>query len=407
MKHTYLLAFLFSLIQIIGFSQSDSTKTKHKYTKSILGAYQAGRVLPTNEFVKGDNAAGKPIDYYQSFSLKYGIDTDGSKYWEQLYKYPTWGFGIYGANFFNSEELGTPSSIYTFFRAPFIKRRKWSFNYRAMFGFSYNWKPFDPNVNPFNYAIGSYNTVFVDAGISLGYDLTDRIDVNLGGSFTHFSNGATRVPNMGINLMSPFVELKYSFKDRPKPIKQPEQEYKKNWEYVALIALSRKQLAFDTSETTNEFVPQTYDIITFSTGVNYQVNHLVKFGAGIDFGYDEAHNSYVTYKDGVVIPMNAGTGNKFALGIYPSFELVINKVSVVVQPGWYIWREENQIPEYTPENGAISPTQVSNLSYQRIGLKYHIIKDRVFVGFNVRAFNFSIADYLEWNFGYRIKWRKE
>jgi hypothetical protein len=47
----------------------------------------------------------------------------------------------------------------------------------------------------------------------------------------------------------------------------------------------------------------------------------------------------------------------------------------------------------------------SGNSYQRIGLKYHIFEN-IFAGINVRAYDFSIADYIEWNIGYRIKWQK-
>lgn len=401
--------FIFTSVQVFAFELgSDSTDTKKRQAKSLKLMYQAGNVLPTNEFLKGDNAAGKPINYFQGIALDYSIETDGSQYWQQLYKNPSWGFGIYGCNFFNDDELGTPTSIYTHFSAPFIRKNKFTFNYRAKFGFTYNWKPFDPEFNPYNYAIGSYNTVFVDAGLSLGYDLGERFNLALGYSFTHFSNGATRVPNMGINMLAPFLELKYYVTPKPKIITQDKIEYDKNWELILLSAFSGKQLAYDTSgiDSITQFVPQNYTIITISANLAYQINHLVKFGAGLDFGYDEAYNSYITYKDGVVTPQNAGNGSKIYIGIYPSFELVINKVSVVVQPGWYLYRDDPSIPPSTDDNYVIQPNHKPANSYQRIGLKYHILND-LFVGFNVRAFNFSIADYLEWNIGYRFKYNKK
>jgi len=31
----------------------------------------------------------------------------------------------------------------------------------------------------------------------------------------------------------------------------------------------------------------------------------------------------------------------------------------------------------------------------------------VFAGINIRAYDFSVADYIEWNIGYRIKWKKK
>ncbi|MAE08380.1 MAG: hypothetical protein CL661_06425 [Bacteroidetes bacterium] len=226
-----------------------------------------------------------------------------------------------------------------------------------------------------------------------------------GFTFTHFSNGATRVPNMGINLVAPRVGIKYQFKSRTEFIINEIPKYSYKWEYIALIAGSSKQLGFmvdDNLDTT--YVAETYGIFTFSTGVNRQISYKVKFGAGLDFSYDGSYNSYISYENNkTTARLNAGNGNKLAIGAYGSFELVVNKLSVVIQPGWYIYREEWKVPE-TASEGISIPRRKPGGSYQRIGLKYHILNN-VFAGINVRAYNFSIADYIEWNIGYRIMWK--
>ena len=104
-----------------------------------------------------------------------------------------------------------------------------------------------------------------------------------GFTFTHFSNGATRVPNMGINLVAPRVGIKYQFKSRKEFIINEIPTYSYKWEYIALIAGSSKQLGFmvdDNLDTT--YVAETYGIFTFSTGVNRQISYKVKFGAGLE-----------------------------------------------------------------------------------------------------------------------------
>ncbi|MEN8251945.1 MAG: hypothetical protein ABFS32_23695 [Bacteroidota bacterium] len=77
---------------------------------------------------------------------------------------------------------------------------------------------------------------------------------------------------------------------------------------------------------------------------------------------------------------------------------------MVIQPGWYLYREAWKIPD-SPSEGISIPRRKPGSSYQRVGLKYHMFKD-VFVGINIRAYDFSIADFIEWNIGYRIEWRK-
>ncbi len=386
---------------------SDSlTVKKNRHVKSLRFFYQAGRVLPTNGFLEGDNKKGEPIDYYQSASLQYGIETDGRKLWQQIYGYPTWGFGFYGVNFFDSDELGTPSAIYAFINAPLIKRfKRWSINYEVGFGLTYDWKPFDQETNPYQYAIGSSNTVFIDAGLNADIMIGDHFNLTGGFTFTHFSNGATRVPNMGINLIAPRVGLKYLFKPRPEFIVNEIPKYKNNWEYVLLVAASSKQLAFEVyDDTDTSYVAETYGIFTFSTGVNRQISHKVKFGAGFDIGLDGSYNSYIKYENRETTErLNAGNGDKLAIGAYGTFELVLNKLSVVVQPGWYIYREEWKIPDSPPSDDIAIPHRKPGGSYQRLGLKYHFYKD-LFAGINVRAYDFSIADYIEWNIGYRIEW---
>jgi hypothetical protein len=404
-KLSLLLIISFLFIKIV-LSQDSVSVAKHKYKKSLRLFYQAGQVLQTNEFVKGKNASNQLIDYFQSLSLQYGIETDGSKIWQQIYGYPSWGFGFYAVNFFNKNELGTPSAVYGFFDAPFLRFKRWSINYEIGFGLTYDWNPYDQEANPYQYAIGSYKTVFIDAGLNAELMLGKHFNLTAGFTFTHFSNGATRVPNYGINLMAPRIALKYIFNERPVFIKTEIPKYNKEWEYIAMLAVASKQLAYDTTRTEDNpgHHAESYGIITFSTSVNRQISRKIKFGFGADIGYDGAWNSYINYLNGEITRMDAGNGNKINIGIYGAFELVVHKLSVVVQPGWYIFRADWQVPDKQEGAVAIPPRRKSEGSYQRLGIKYHV-NDNLFFGINIRAYDFGIADYIEWNMGYRVKWR--
>ena len=406
---------LFLFISVTGFivNASDSTKVKKiRYHKSLRFFYQAGKVFQTNKFLEGENAMGKAVDNYHAFSLQYGIETDGRKMWQQLYGYPTWGFGFYSVTFFNDAELGAPIAIYSFINAPLIKRfKRWSINYEVGFGLAFKWKPYDQVNNHFQYAIGSRKTVFVDAGLNVNVELGRYLDLTAGLTFTHFSNGALRVPNFGINMFAPRAGIKYLFNSRPDFIKKDIPDYKKEWEFIALAAGSLKQYAYQVVGSTGDtsYIAETYKIFTFSTGINRQISHKVKFGVGADISFDESYNSYIKYKDTQEITkVNAGNGNKLAVGFYGSFELVVNRLSLIVQPGWYAYRADWAIPESlrkpTAENpeGVAIPLRKPGPSYQRIGLKYHITEN-LFAGINVRAYDFSIADYIEWNLGYRVR----
>ena len=94
-------------------------------------------------------------------------------------------------------------------------------------------------------------------------------------------------------------------------------------------------------------------------------------------------------QDGKLALADVPFGDKISLGVFGSFELVAGRLSLVVQPGYTFLREEieGQIPAF----------------YQRAGVKYIFWKD-LFLGINIRAHNFGVADYIEWNAGWAINW---
>jgi hypothetical protein len=72
-----------------------------------------------------------------------------------------------------------------------------------------------------------------------------------------------------------------------------------------------------------------------------------------------------------------------------SSELVIDKLSLVIQPGFYLYRMKSA--DMTPEY------------YQRIGVKYLFLKN-TFFGINLRAYNFYQSDFIEWTIVHRLVW---
>ena len=132
----FILAFI--LLPYVTYSQSDRISKN----LSIQTGYQNGYVFATNDFIRGANAEKDTINAFQAFTIKLAKQTTGENQWEQLYKYPNYGIGIYAADFYNPEEIGTPLAIYGFFNAPFKRWNKLTFNYEIGFGTTFNWKSF-------------------------------------------------------------------------------------------------------------------------------------------------------------------------------------------------------------------------------------------------------------------------
>ena len=72
---------------------------------------------------------------------------------------------------------------------------------------------------------------------------------------------------------------------------------------------------------------------------------------------------------------------------YISYEYRIHRLGIVLEPGIYLYK--NKLDE-------------SRLLFQRVGLRYYM-KNSCFFGANLRAAQFSVAQYIEWTFGYAIE----
>lgn len=310
-----------------------------------------------------------------------------------MFNYPSWGIGLYVADFQNPEEIGVPIGVYGFFNAPFKRWKKLSFNYEICFGATFNWKSFDPITNRYNISNGAGQSFLVDTGLNLEYAVTDRIDIQTGFSFTHFSNGALKKPNKGINTLAPKISAKYNFNERPLFIKQIIPTYKKENEWLLSVFGGIKNVIFDSIniDIIKKYKGLDFPVYGMSSVYNRQISYKSKIGIGMTLSYDGSTNAQVAVNENNLDPIDSPFSDKLQLSIYPSYELLINKFSLILQPAFYIYRKKfkNQSPIF----------------HQRIGLKYHF-NDHFFAGITLRDYKFHISDFVEWNVGYRVKWRK-
>jgi len=374
-------------------AQTDSVgnhKNRIWKNSSLQGVYQKGYVFATNDFLKGTNIEANRINAFQTFSLKFSTQTTGDKLWQQLYNYPHWGIGLYIADFYNPEEIGIPFALFGFFNAPFIRWEKLQFNYEIGFGATFNWKSFSPLTNQYNIAIGAGQSFMIDAGMNLQYNLTDRIELISGFSLTHFSNGALKKPNFGINTIAPKIGIKYNFHKHPSFEKQEVPEFSRKNEWLLSGFGGTKNVIFDKAnvDVLEKYEGVFFPVFGLSAGYNRQISYKSKIGFGMTISYDGSVNAQVAIEENELDPVDSPFIDKVQLSIYPSYELVINKLSITLQPAFYIYRKEfaNQSPAF----------------FQRIGFKYYL-SDNLYMGVILRDYAFHVSDYIEWTIGYRFR----
>jgi hypothetical protein len=109
-------------------------------------------------------------------------------------------------------------------------------------------------------------------------------------------------------------------------------------------------------------------------------NHKSKIGFGATLSYNGAVNAQAVIENNELEAVDSKFSDKILLSIYPSYELVINRASLILQPAFYIYHKKltNQSPVF----------------HQRIGLKY-LITDHIFIGITLVDYKFHVSDFIE------------
>lgn len=369
------ILFLISSIFPIGTSHSlaltDSIPTKNSFILEV--ELENGGILAAGELKK------KTFDgaYYSGINIKAGwrINSSPDVYFK-LYNNPIYGIGFYSSNF-RTNTVGRPYALYGFVQTPFgnVNHEKWTFDYRIGLGISGNFNPYNENNNPLNIAIGSKNNVYLDFGIRSQYKLNNHFKAGLGLAYHHFSNGALRLPNKGINLIPVTVSLTYQPDGRkysrdtsftPPVIK--------NWLYHFNVGAGIKQIARDSKKR--------YFKSTFSFYASKPLTYKWRLGAGLDVFYSASGNSEEIAEDksGKLSAKISGGPSIYVVHVLNQ-DLVLNG-----NVGYYIHNQDF--------NGEIKRV------FLRAGFRYYVYKN-INAGISIKAHQ-GKADFIEWTLGYTL-----
>lgn len=140
--------------------------------------------------------------------LTYEKTNNRAKAWENEYQNSNFGLGL--SNFaFNNPILGTATAIYPYMNINLLGKNRLQWKFRGAIGMGYISKPFDEKTNYKNSAVGSSLNLYFSFFTELSYQLTPKFSINTAVDFSHFSNSSYRKPNLGINIPSINLGLKY------------------------------------------------------------------------------------------------------------------------------------------------------------------------------------------------------
>lgn len=300
---------------------------------------------------------------------------NGEKAWHKYYKYPDISINLYFGNVGNTKLMGNFGGIYGSLAIPFVARKHFRLSGKLGCGLGYTNKVYDETLNNKNSAVSTH----INALVNLGIDTRTYFKNNwilFGIDLTHFSNGGTKVPNLGINI--PQITLGYGrfihYNEKHSTIEKPTYIPQRRLLFGATAIASAKQV-FPTNG-------RTYPIFA----LNLHMRMFMKPRVGWEVAFDMMSNQSIF---GYRPEVQKTQWKVMQFGVYAGYLLPLNNFHFVLGMGAYV-RDF-----YKPEE----------LFYHRVGMRYYLKSG---VHFNlVLKSHWGKADYVEWGVGYTFFNRKK
>ncbi len=309
-----------------------------------------------------------------SIEINLGWKTAGSSPWNSLYNYPSYGFGIFYCNLKDPDIFGVARSGFMFAEFPLGQKRFVDHRMKASLGIAHLSTHYDPVINPHNLNIGSPLNLHFNLNYSWFIQLNDRVLLAPGLSFTHFSNGAFRKPNRGINLLDVNLAIRYQGENRQVNTRL-ENPIRSEWPgnihrtYVLLSGGVMQRFIDDPN----------YKVFTFTLNHTLQTGPGARWGAGLDFTYDDHSKERIDRQND-----NPQFVDYMRIGVFASHDIVFDRLTVLLNMGGYIYYG------YEPDSRF----------YPRLGLRYEI-SDRITAQLALKAYRFR-ANHVQWGMGYNF-----
>jgi hypothetical protein len=256
--------------------------------------------------------------------------------------------------------------------------------FRISQGIGITSNPYDKETNNKNNAFGT--KIMDNAYLLLQYNkenIIDRIGLQAGFMLTHFSNGRFKAPNSGINTIAFNVGLNYNLEENQEitvDSMPSSTTFKERFKY---------NIAFRTGVSEGP-VPHIGQRQFYHVGLyaDKRIGRKSALQLGTDIFFSRYLEDYVKFVS-VAFPKehesytNVNTDYK-RIGLFVGHELFINKLSIEMQLGYYIYK----------------PFDYEIDVYQRISAKYYLYKN-IFTGLGLKTHG-GRAEAIEATIGVRL-----
>lgn len=333
---------------LIFLSAAVSAAGRDSLYHDVSVAASAGYNLPSHGFYNGYNPSGKPIYANTSYHLKYAFGYQPGTRMGDLYPGVTQGVGMAALTFYEPALMGTPVLGYVFQNVRLIDIAPGvGVDYSWEFGGSYGWKQND--------IIESRANIYVNVGLRFSWDMSKFWTLHLGPEFSHCSNGDTRYPNGGANLINFKVGVTgHAVPAKGSGEKSVAREYESDLRERPFADRMEYDLVLFGGWRAGKVTRETYALINEPFpffGLNfmpsYRLSRHFSAGASLDLLADRSANLYDVVKDSdnreVLSYKQPSMGKQVAAGVSVRGEITMPIFTVGIGVGGFVLGNGNSL----------------------------------------------------------------
>lgn len=306
------------------------------------------------------------------FKINYIRNTYGAKYWEQAYGYPDWGLSFSYQDYLNPV-LGKSMALIPFLNLYLYRGKFSSLSGTLGAGVAYHTNPHDQQDNNSNLALGSTFSFTLHTALKYQLRITDVLSGGLFLQMDHYSNGAIKKPNSGINLVQTGALLRFDLrKEKYEFQKWPKQSLASKKMYLTLLP----SISFKEIGRGGGVIHPSYNL---NVSLNQPLSQVSSINFGMDGFYDIALKKWIAEDN----PESNADFKSAALTL--GHQLMIGKISFLTQFGYFVYRPYQDL--------------YSNF-YQRYGLRVHV-HPHIAVGASLKTY-LGKAEQVEWGLLFRL-----
>ena len=307
--------------------------------------------------------------YPYGLQIAYSEKTQGDKDWHGYWEYPHYGVSVSYLELGDREVLGKVLLCNLFFEKHLATGwDKIHLSYRISTGVAYSNTIYNDNINPLNLFVSSPVNISFETNFLLHYRLTKQIGLFLGPQLSHFSNGASKFPNIGINVPSIKLGLSYSYGDEKERSVGSKLEFEKAQYNLLRFAVSLNSAGIDSNDPNLAYL--------FSYERVWNVHPRISLVGSTDLIFSNTVRKILKDTD----------ANRTRIGIAVGAQLEWGRFAFTMQYGLYVYRPEQNVYKST---------------YSRLGFIY-TLNDRMQASLKLRSHLFR-AELFEWGISYRLK----